>query len=97
MDEYLIYPRQFQRVNIPVEKNRCFMIMPFKKELDCIYGEVKKGLSEAGYLCRRVDEIPGSTPIINKIISEMLRSRYIIADLTDCNPNVFYELGTSIL
>lgn len=23
----------------------------------------------------------------------MLRSRYIIADLTDCNPNVFYELG----
>lgn len=93
MNEYLIYPKQLQRQTIPVEKNRCFVIMPFKDELDLMYGIVKKQLSNAGYLCNRVDEIPGSTPIINKILTEILRSRYIIADLTDCNPNVFYELG----
>lgn len=95
MDEYLIYPKQFQRVNIPVEKNRCFVIMPFKEELDLVYGTIKKGLNNAGYICNRVDEILGSTPIINKILTEILRSRYIIADLTDCNPNVFYELGVA--
>lgn len=93
MDEYLIYPKQFQRVNIPIEKNRCFVIMPFKEEMDYIYGIIKKGLSDRGFSCYRVDELPGSTPIINKIISEILKSRYIIADLTDRNPNVFYELG----
>ena len=95
MDNYLIYPKQFRRVNIPVEKNRCFMIMPFKKDLDYVYGTIKKGLTENGYICNRVDEIPGSTPIINKVLSEILKSRYIIADLTDCNPNVFYELGVA--
>ena len=93
MDEYLIYPKQFQRINIPVEKNRCFVIMPFKEDLDFVYGIIKKGLSDNGFVCNRVDEIPGSTPIVNKILTELLRSRYIIADLTDCNPNVFYELG----
>lgn len=93
MDEYLIYPKQFQRVSVPVEKNRCFMIMPFKDELDYVYGFIKQGLNKAGYVCNRVDEIGGATPIINKIITEILKSRYIIADLTDCNPNVFYELG----
>lgn len=95
MDDYLIYPKQFQRVSIPVEKNRCFVIMPFKEELDLVYGTIKKGLNNAGYICNRVDEILGSTPIINKILTEILRSRYIIADLTDCNPNVFYELGVA--
>lgn len=95
MDDYLIYPKQFQRVNIPIEKNRCFVIMPFKEELDLVYGTIKKGLNSAGYICNRVDEILGSTPIINKILTEILRSRYIIADLTDCNPNVFYELGVA--
>jgi len=93
MNDYLIYPKQFQRTTIPVEKNRCFVIMPFKSELDLMYGTIKKGLNQAGYICNRVDEIPGSTPIINKILTEILRSRYIIADLTGCNPNVFYELG----
>lgn len=93
MDEYLIYPKQLQHLSIPIEKNRCFVIMPFKEELDFVYGIIKKGLNDNGYICNRVDEIPGSTPIINKILTELLRSRYIIADLTDCNPNVFYELG----
>ena len=93
MNNYLIYPKQFRRVNIPVEKNRCFVIMPFRKELDCVYGMVKQGLNENGFVCNRVDEISGATPIINKILSEILKSRYIIADLTDCNANVFYELG----
>lgn len=93
MDEYLIYPKQFQRVNIPVEKSRCFVIMPFKDDMDYIYGAIKQGLNRAGFICNRVDEIGGATPIINKILTEILRSRYIVADLTDCNPNVFYELG----
>lgn len=93
MDEYLIYPKQFQRTNIAVEKNRCFVIMPFKEDMDYIYGIIKQVLNKAGYICNRVDEIGGATPIINKILTEILRSSYIIADLTDCNPNVFYELG----
>ncbi len=93
MKEYKIYPKQFLSERIPIEKNRCFMLMPFSEEFDYIYGVIKKDLNDNGLICNRADEIAGSKPILNKILTEILKSRYIIADLTNYNPNVFYELG----
>lgn len=93
MTEYKIYPKQFRNEKIPIEKNRCFFIMPFLDKFDIVFGEIKAALSKEGYICVRVDDIPGSIPIISKILNEILKSQFIIADLTDCNPNVFYELG----
>ncbi|MCM1467165.1 MAG: hypothetical protein NC086_03380 [Alistipes sp.] len=93
MKDYKIYPKQFINDKIPIEKNRCFMLMPFSSNFDYIYGTIKKDLNNNGLICNRADEISGSKPILNKILTEILKSRYIIADLTDYNPNVFYELG----
>src|SRR4051812_16600522 len=93
MDNYTIYPKQFRSAKIPIEKNRCFILMPFSEEFDMIYGQIKKSLHDNGYVCNRADEILGSKPIMNKILNEILRANYIIADLTSQNPNVFYELG----
>lgn len=93
MKDYKIYPKQFINDKIPIEKNRCFMLMPFNSKFDYIYGMIKKDLNDNGLICNRGDEISGSKPILNKILTEILKSRYIIADLTDYNPNVFYELG----
>lgn len=93
MKEYKIYPKQFLYEKIPIEKNRCFMLMPFSEDFDYIYGVIKKDLNDNGLICNRADEIAGSKPILNKILTEILKSRYIIADLTSYNPNVFYELG----
>lgn len=91
--DYMIYPKQFRAAKIPTEKNRCFFLMPFNESFDLIYGTVKNSLVESGYICNRVDEITDSKPIINKIIIEILKAQYVIVDLTNCNPNVFYELG----
>jgi hypothetical protein len=93
MSEYKIYPKQFRNKKIPIEKNRCFFIMPFSDKFDIVYGELKNSLSRENYICVRADEISGSTPIITKILTELLKAQFIIVDLTDCNPNVFYELG----
>lgn len=95
MENYKIYPKQFKNDKIPIEKNRCFVLMPFNPEYNYIYGSLKNELTKNGYICNRADEIKGSQPIINKIIKEILSSQYIIADLTSYNPNVFYELGIS--
>ena len=92
MDRYKIYPKQFRNEHIPIEKNSCFFIMPFASEFDIVYGTIKDGLSEE-YLCKRVDESKLSTPILNKILVEILKSQFIIVDLSGSNPNVFYELG----
>ena len=92
MDKYKIYPKQFRNKRIPIEKNTCFFIMPFAEEFDIVYGTIKNGLQD-NYICKRVDEISGSIPIINKILVEILKSQFIIVDLSESNPNVFYELG----
>lgn len=93
MDNYIIYPKQLRKQIIPVEKNRCFFLMPFSEEFDGIYGAIKQCLNDAGFICNRADEIAGSTPILTKILNEIMKSQYIIVDLTNSNPNVFYELG----
>lgn len=95
MDRYTIYPKQFRRAKIPTEKNRCFFLMPFNEKFDSIYGHIKKALNENGYICNRADEISSSTPIMNTILNEILRSHFVISDLTNQNPNVFYELGVA--
>lgn len=91
--DYMIYPKQFRSAKIPTEKNYCFFLMPFHERFDIVYGAVKEQLMSSGFVCNRADELSGSKPIINKILTEILRAQYIIVDLTDCNPNVFYELG----
>lgn len=90
---YMIYPKQFRSAQIPTEKNYCFFLMPFDERFDKVYGAVKDQLMSNGFVCNRSDELFGSKPIINKILTEILRAQYVIVDLTDCNPNVFYELG----
>lgn len=95
MDKYKIYPKQFRNARIPIEKNRIFFIMPFSDDFDIVYGGIKSLLNKEDYICTRVDEVNGSTPIINKILTEILKAQFIIADLTGCNPNVFYELGVA--
>lgn len=91
--DYMIYPKQFRTARIPVEKNFCFFLMPFNEQFDAVYATIKEQLMDSNYICNRADELNGSKPIMNKILVEILRAQYIIVDLTDCNPNVFYELG----
>ncbi len=54
------------------------MLMPFSKEFDHIYGVIKNDLNDCGFICNRADEISGSKPILNKILTEILKSQYII-------------------
>ena len=93
MDNYIIYPKQLRKQIIPVEKNRCFFLMPFSEDFDEIYGTIKNSLNDVGFICNRADEISGSIPILTKILNEIMKSQYIIVDLTNSNPNVYYELG----
>ena len=95
MNDYIIYPKQLSRQSIPIERNHCFFLMPFSKEFDVIYGTIKQYLNDENYICNRADEISGSTPIVAKILTNIIKSQYINVDITKCNPNVFYELGIS--
>ena len=88
-----IYPRDYVNSTFEIKRNQCFFIMPFSTEYDRVFSQLKKDLKESGYTLIRVDDIPSSTAIMNKILSCISTSQYIIADISDLNSNVFYELG----
>jgi len=76
------------------ESKKCFVLMPFTDALKEIYTDVYAPTCARHDLkCWRVDEISGPGSITRDIIEGILDADIIIADLTNQNPNVFYELG----
>jgi hypothetical protein len=79
---------------LEVENDLCFVLIPFKAEFNRIYEDViQQAINEAGLKPLRADKIFSSTPIVEDIWTHIAKSKVIIADVTDKNPNVFYELG----
>lgn len=77
-----------------MESNLCFVLMPFSKDMDEVYEDHIKAIVEnEGFSCIRADEIVGTNAIIKDIWERINRARFLIADLTARNPNVFYEVG----
>lgn len=73
---------------------KIFMLMPYRDYLNLIFQEhIKKPLTVMGHQVKRADDISKSTNILSDILELTRRSDIIIADLTEKNPNVFYELG----
>ena len=93
--KYNIYPKQFRNARIPIDRKRCFVLMPFSTNFDFIYGEMKQYLLDREYLCSRADELFGSVPIMSNVLKSILQAHFVIADLTGQNANVFYELGVA--
>lgn len=77
-------------------KPSCFVIMPFNKDFDNVYSNCIKPLikSRLGMECVRIDEWPSSKmTIIDNIKASIKHCLFAIADITQPNPNVFYEVG----
>jgi hypothetical protein len=71
-----------------------FVLMPFKNEFDDVFGlGIKPACQEAGAYCERVDEQIFTESILDRIYNQIAKADIIVADMTDQNPNVFYETG----
>ena len=72
----------------------CFVIMPFRPELNYFYLYIKRHIEEQHNIdCERGDAQILTKPLLEKIAEYIRRADVIIADCTGRNPNVFYELG----
>ena len=79
-----------------IAPSTCFMIMPFDEGRKKIYDEaIKPAVEASGYQCFRADELSHPGNIIRDIVVGLSQADLVIADLTDANPNVFYELGVA--
>ncbi len=72
---------------------KVFVIMPFTTSLNFVYETIHETVTRREMHCRRADASALSRPIIDDIKESLLSADLIIADLTDMNPNVYYEAG----
>ena len=76
------------------EKPKAFVVMPFDEEARSVYEEfIAPTLASLGFDVFRADDLLSQQNILADIVSSIASSDLIIADLTDSNPNVYYELG----
>ncbi len=64
-----------------------------RPDLKDAYGTFRRICEKLGYACERVTEKNAATRILPEILECIRRAAFIIVDLTDLRPNVFYELG----
>lgn len=78
-----------------IEPIKLFMVMPFSNEAcNSIYTHsIIPICKDFNIEVRRADEIYGTSPIYDDIYKEIHDASIIIVDISDKNPNVFYELG----
>ena len=83
------------------ERKQCYVIMPFSQTIDVHTEEywdrhfesfLKPLIEESsGLEAKRSEPLRGD--ILKQIITNLIVSTVVVADLTDHNPNVFWELG----
>ncbi len=82
-------------------KGICFVASPIgesesavrKRSDDVLKFVIRPTAGECGYEALRADEIDEPGVITSQIVERVISSPMLIADLTDANPNVYYELA----
>lgn len=83
------------------EGKRCFVVMPFSERLsnrpkgffEEVFDSLIKPAAEAAGFDVATANKDGSDVIQSTIINELMDADLVIADMTDHNPNVMFELG----
>jgi len=77
-----------------MSERKAFVIMPFGEAFDEVYNLfIADTLTAAGYLVVRADNIRAQQNILKDIVVSIAGAHLVVADLTDSNANVYYELG----
>jgi hypothetical protein len=85
----------FGPASYSIDQRLAFILMPFTPELTSIYETVVKPTVENGFslVCRRADDLKTNKTIMQDIWKSICEARILIADMSNLNPNVMYELG----
>lgn len=76
------------------EPDRCFVAMWFDASLDETYSSgFVRAIEACGFKPYRVKEDPTNKAITDRILSEIRRAHFVVADFTGQRQSVYYEAG----
>ena len=84
------------QVDADVRKGYAFVAMPIipaDAQWDDVLDAIKEAARRCGIHAERVDEPQSNERITDRILESIRKAEYVIADLTNSRPNVFYEAG----
>jgi len=73
-----------------------FIAMPMingRHDFDDVHDAIKEAAQRCGIQAERVDEPHSTDRITDRILESIRRAEYVIADLTEARPNVYFEAG----
>ena len=71
-----------------------FVVSPFDEKFDQVYSNsIKEATVGLGLSVKRADDISSARQIMHDVWSSICGSSVVVADCTERNPNVFYEIG----
>jgi hypothetical protein len=74
-----------------------FVAMCFKDSLKPVYQEaIYPAITAAGYKCERMDLEEHTERIDDKMMADIRRAKFLVADLTEHRPNVYFEAGLAL-
>ncbi len=79
-----------------IQNGYAFIAMPINPanpQLDDVLDTIKTSASRCGIRAERVDEPQSNERITDRILESIRKAEFVIVDLTDSRPNVFYEAG----
>lgn len=78
---------------IPTDPDLVAVMMPFGARFDAVYAALQEAAVGVDMTCLRADELWVNAHIMDDILNLIWRAKVVVADLTERNPNVFYEAG----
>lgn len=84
------------QLNESITVNYAFVAMPMDAD-DASNVDVLDAIKEAGQRCgiqaERVDDVQSNDRITDRVLESLRRAEFVIADLSNARPNVYYEAG----
>lgn len=76
-----------------IDSKKLFVVTSFAPEFDQNFDAIHRASSAFGIAAVRVDKEISSDAIIDRIQHHLLDAAFVVADLTQARPNVYYEIG----
>lgn len=87
-------PKKPEADDFEKHKKKAFVLMPFSEPYNSYYPALfKPALEAAGYDVTRADDLFTPRPIMLDIQRSIVDADIILCEMSEKNPNVFYELG----
>lgn len=83
-------------VSEPVQRGYVFIAMPMagnNPHMDDVHDAIKEVARQCGLTAERVDDTESNDRITDRLLESIRKAEFVVVDLTEERPNVFYEAG----